>query len=70
MAEIDLIVLGGGISRSAQLFLSTAQSQFKDFPAQLRISKLGGDAPLFGAAAAWFDVVDSAIPNPSKTARI
>lgn len=66
----QVVVLGGGISRSAQLFLSTAQSQFKDFPAALRVSKLGGDAPLFGAGAAWFDAVDSAIPNTAKAARI
>jgi len=50
----DAIVLGGGISRSAPLFLPAAQAEIGDF-AQLRISALGDEAPLVGAGAAWFD---------------
>jgi glucokinase len=53
----QVIVLGGGISRSAQLFLSTAQNQFTRFPAELRVSALGGNAPLVGGGAFWFDAV-------------
>ena len=48
------IVLGGGISRSAHLFLPAAQNEIGDF-AELRISALGDDAPLVGAGAAWFE---------------
>ena len=48
------IVLGGGISRSAPLFLPAAQAEIGDF-AQLRISALGDQAPLVGAGAAWLE---------------
>jgi len=48
------IVLGGGISRSAHLFLPAAQSEIGDF-AQLRISALGDHAPLVGAGASWLE---------------
>ena len=48
------IVLGGGIARSAQLFLPAAQAEIGDF-AELRISALADDAPLVGAGAAWFE---------------
>jgi glucokinase len=47
------IVLGGGISRSAHLFLATAQSEMG--ACELRISALGDHAPLVGAGAAWFE---------------
>ena len=48
------IVLGGGISRSAPLFLPAAQAEIGDF-AELRISALGDQAPLVGAGAAWLE---------------
>ena len=48
-----VIVLGGGIARSAHLFLPAAQAEIGDF-AELRISALGDQAPLVGAGAAWF----------------
>ena len=48
----DVIVLGGGIARSAHLFLAAAQEEMGDF-AQVRISALGDRAPLVGAGAAW-----------------
>ena len=51
-----VIVLGGGIARSAQLFLAAAQAEIGDM-AELRISALGDRAPLVGAGAAWFEVV-------------
>jgi glucokinase len=53
------IVLGGGISRSAHLFLPAAQAEIGDF-AQLRISDLGDEAPLVGAGAAWIEAEEQA----------
>ena len=52
------IVLGGGIARSAELFLPAAQDAVGSL-AQLRVSVLGDHAPLVGAGAAW-----SASPLP------
>jgi glucokinase len=52
-----VIVLGGGIARSAQLFLREAQAAVGDF-AELRISALGDRAPLVGAGVAWFEKSD------------
>lgn len=49
----QVVVLGGGISRSAHLFLPAAQQQIGDF-AELRLSTLGDNAPLIGAGASWF----------------
>jgi len=49
-----VVVLGGGIARSANLFLPAAQAEMGSL-AQLRISALGDPAPLMGAGAAWFD---------------
>lgn len=48
------IVLGGGIARSAGLFLPEAQAELGTF-ARLLVSTLGDRAPLVGAGAAWFD---------------
>lgn len=48
------IVLGGGIARSAPLFLPAAQAEIGDF-AQLRVTSLGDQAPLVGAGAAWLE---------------
>ena len=50
----DVVVLGGGISRSAFLFLPAAMNELKGLNIQLRVSKLGDDAPLVGAGVAWF----------------
>jgi glucokinase len=52
--EPKVIVLGGGIARSAKLFLPTAQEEIGNV-AELRISALGDRAPLVGAGAAWFE---------------
>jgi glucokinase len=49
----DVVVLGGGISRSSQLFLPAAQAELKGLDAELRVSELGDQAPLVGAGAAW-----------------
>ena len=50
----QVIVLGGGISRSAQLFLPAAQAELESPRVELRVSLLGEIAPLVGAGAAWF----------------
>lgn len=50
----DVIVLGGGISRSAHLFLPSTQAALGGMQVQLRITKLADNAPLVGAGAAWF----------------
>ena len=50
-----VIVLGGGISRSANLFLPAAQEALADLGAKLSVSALGENAPLVGAGAAWFE---------------
>jgi glucokinase len=50
----QVIVLGGGISRSPQLFLPAAQREFAGMNAQFRVSALLDDAPLVGAGVAWF----------------
>ncbi len=57
----DVVVLGGGIARSAPLFLAVAQDQVKEIPIELRISALGDHAPLVGAGVAWF--TDSNVPQ-------
>ena len=50
----DVVVLGGGISRSAHLFLEAVKAELKDTPIEVRIAKLGDHAPLAGAGVAWF----------------
>jgi glucokinase len=50
----QVVVLGGGISRSAQLFLEAAQAELDSPRMELRVSSLGEIAPLVGAGAAWF----------------
>ena len=64
----DVIVIGGGIAKSAYLFLSAGQDELSNLGAQLRISVLGDQAPLVGAGAAWFQhegslSVPTAIPE-------
>jgi glucokinase len=49
----QVVVLGGGIARSATLFLPAAQSELQGTAMELRVSKLGDRAPLVGAAVAW-----------------
>ena len=59
----QVIVLGGGISRSAQLFLPAAQAELDALSVELRVSSLGEIAPLVGAGAAWFQAEGSALPT-------
>ena len=50
----DVVVLGGGISRSAYLFLAAAKAELEGATFEVRIAELGDDAPLAGAGVAWF----------------
>jgi glucokinase len=50
----DVVVLGGGISRSAHLFLPAAKAELVGTNFEVRIAELGDNAPLAGAGVAWF----------------
>jgi glucokinase len=50
----QVVVLGGAISRSARLFLPAAESQLQGLNLRLLPSTLKDNAPLVGAAVAWF----------------
>jgi glucokinase len=47
------IVLGGGISRAAALFLAAAEKELADLDIHLRVSDLLERAPLIGAGVSW-----------------
>ncbi len=49
-----VVVLGGGISRSANLFVQVAERELQPLKIKLEISQLEDRAPLVGAAVAWF----------------
>ena len=53
----DVVVLGGGISRSAHLFLPAAKAELAGTNFEVRIAELGDNAPLAGAGVAWFGQV-------------
>jgi glucokinase len=55
----QVIVLGGGIARSPQLFLPAAQREFEGLHAEFRVSTLVDDAPLVGAGVEWFDAANA-----------
>lgn len=59
----DAVVLGGGISHGANLFLPAAQRELQGLAMQLRVSSLGDRAPLVGAGVAWF--AEHATPESS-----
>jgi glucokinase len=59
----QVIVLGGGISRSAQLFLPAAQAELESPRVELRVSSLDEIAPLVGAGAAWFEAEGCVLPT-------
>lgn len=50
----DVVVLGGGISRSAHLFYAATERELEGTGFDLRIAELGDNAPLAGAGVAWF----------------
>ena len=61
----QVVVLGGGISRSADLFLPAAQSHLQDLKIYLAVSTLKDHAPLVGAAVEWFSTETAAkAPSP------
>jgi glucokinase len=57
----DVVVIGGGISRSAHLFLPEAMSELAGLKMQLRVAKLLDHAALAGAGVAWFDGAKSKV---------
>jgi glucokinase len=65
----DVIVLGGGISRSAQLFLSAVQAELGDSPVALRVSALKDKAALVGCGVAAFQTEDG-LPDAGKSASV
>jgi glucokinase len=50
----DVVVLGGGIARSAQLFFPATKAALEGTGIELRIAELGDNAPLAGSGVAWF----------------
>ncbi len=62
----EVIVLGGGISRSAQLFLPAVQAQLGDSPTQLRVSELKDKAALVGCGVAALRAEDGP-PDAGKS---
>jgi glucokinase len=50
----DVVVLGGGISRSAELFLPITRAEIPNRSLQIRVSELFDRAPLVGCAVAAF----------------
>jgi glucokinase len=52
--EPDVVVLGGGISRSAHLFLNAVKTELAGTEIEVRVAQLGDNAPLAGAGVAWF----------------
>jgi glucokinase len=51
----QVVVIGGGISRSSHLFLPYAKQEVEGTGMELRISTLMDNAPLVGAGVAWFE---------------
>ncbi|HEX4622468.1 MAG TPA: ROK family protein, partial [Myxococcaceae bacterium] len=49
----DIVVLGGGISRSAPLFLPTTEREVQGLGFRIATSTLLDKAPLVGAAHFW-----------------
>jgi glucokinase len=49
----DRVVLGGGISRAAALFLPATEEELADIAIPLRVSTLFDQAPLIGAGISW-----------------
>ena len=62
----DVIVLGGGISRSANLFLPAVQAEIGDSTTQLRVSELKDKAALVGCGVAAFRARNGS-PDPGKS---
>jgi glucokinase len=56
----DVVVLGGGISRSADLFLPITRAEIPNRKLQIRVSELLDRAPLVGCAVATFSAIRDA----------
>lgn len=56
----NVVVLGGGISRSSALFLPTALLELQGLNVELRISELLDQAALVGAGVRWFESLNGA----------
>ena len=54
----DVVVLGGGISRSADLFLPSTRAEIPNGKLQIRVSELLDRAPLVGCAVATFAAIE------------
>jgi len=67
--QADVIVLGGGISRSANLFLPAVQAQLGDSKVQLRVSELKDKAALVGCGVAAFRSATGS-PDPGKSTSV
>ena len=64
----QVVVIGGGISRSSHLFLPAAMKELEGLKMQLRVSRLLDHAALTGAAVAWFNnpnVAETPVPHPA-----
>lgn len=66
----EIVVIGGGISRSAQLFMPFAKSQLNGFGPKLVVSSLLDQAALIGAAAFWKDRSDTREKMKAKSALV
>ncbi|HEY1802854.1 MAG TPA: ROK family protein [Terracidiphilus sp.] len=64
--DADVTVLGGGISRSASLFLPAVQSAIGDSTTELRVSELKDKAALVGCGVAAFRTRDGS-PDAGKS---
>ncbi len=64
--QAEVIVLGGGIARSASLFLPAVQDELGDSPIQLRVSELKDKAALVGCGVAAFRTTNGS-PDPGKS---
>lgn len=64
----EVVVLGGGISHAAHLFLPAARSQFRNSSIQIQVSRRLEEAPLAGAGLAWFNEHDD--QPVSKSSRL
>jgi glucokinase len=62
----DVIVLGGGISRSADLFLPAVRTEIGDSTTQIRVSELKDKAALVGCGVAAFRSTNG-MPDPGKS---
>jgi glucokinase len=65
----NAVVLGGGISRSAQLFLPEALRSLEGLDFQVRVAELLDHAALVGAGVAWFTGLNGSPPHSDAADR-